>query len=56
VPDEALARRKQHWRAPAVPAERGYLSLYERHVNQAPDGCDFDFLARRAPIPEPEIH
>ena len=23
---------------------RGYLELYRRHVGQAPEGCDFDFL------------
>ncbi|KFZ19834.1 hypothetical protein V501_00451 [Pseudogymnoascus sp. VKM F-4519 (FW-2642)] len=26
------------------PAKRGYRALYERHVNQAEDGADFDFL------------
>ncbi len=29
---------------PKVPA-RGYAALYQRSVTQAPDGCDFDFLA-----------
>ena len=24
---------------------RGYAALYHRTVTQAPDGCDFDFLA-----------
>lgn len=27
-------------------ATRGYVELYRRHVSQAPDGCDFDFLAQ----------
>jgi len=26
--------------------ERGYVGLYRRHVNQAPEGCDFDFLVQ----------
>jgi dihydroxy-acid dehydratase len=29
---------------PAVPS-RGYAALYQKTVTQAPDGCDFDFLA-----------
>ncbi len=37
--------------APAsVPRERGYVSLYRRHVTQAPLGCDFDFLAQPAGV------
>lgn len=32
-----------------VPApERGYEALYRRTVTQAPEGCDSDFLAKRA--------
>jgi dihydroxy-acid dehydratase len=27
-------------------SERGFVSLYRRHVTQAPLGCDFDFLAQ----------
>jgi dihydroxy-acid dehydratase len=26
------------------------------HIQQAHEGCDFDFLAGTAPVPEPEIH
>jgi dihydroxy-acid dehydratase len=29
---------------PPAPA-RGYKALYRRTVTQAPEGCDFDFLA-----------
>ncbi|MEO5701120.1 MAG: dihydroxy-acid dehydratase [Casimicrobiaceae bacterium] len=39
-----LGRRRAAWRAPAVPAERGYHQLYLQHVLQAEHGCDFDFL------------
>jgi len=41
--DEELTRRRTE-SAPAAPS-RGYVSLYRRHVTQAPAGCDFDFLA-----------
>jgi dihydroxy-acid dehydratase len=30
----------------AAQAARGYGELYRRHVSQAPDGCDFDFLVQ----------
>ena len=46
--DEAeLKKRKDAWHAPAVPEEaaRGYARLYREHVQQADQGCDFDFLA-----------
>ena len=35
---------------------RGFGRLYARHVTQADQGCDFDFLEGTAPIAEPEIH
>ncbi|PWY65312.1 dihydroxy-acid dehydratase [Aspergillus heteromorphus CBS 117.55] len=35
--------------APAKERKRGYRSLYERSVNQAQDGADFDFSRRLAP-------
>jgi dihydroxy-acid dehydratase len=50
--DEAeLTRRKAEWTAPKPHAgsDRGYLSLYLNNVNQADQGCDFDFL-RKTPI------
>jgi dihydroxy-acid dehydratase len=30
--------------------------MYAAHVTQADRGCDFDFLAVRAPTAEPAIH
>jgi len=50
--DEAeLTRRKAEWTAPKPHAgsDRGYLSLYLNNVNQADQGCDFDFL-RKTPV------
>lgn len=47
--DEAeLAKRKAEWTAPKPHAgsDRGYLSLYLNNVNQADQGCDFDFLRK----------
>lgn len=49
VPEAELARRRASY-APPQPAHlRGWPALYARHVMQAPDGCDLDFL--RAPTP-----
>jgi dihydroxy-acid dehydratase len=50
-----LARRRDAWRPPISPYRRSYAALYQAHVGQAPQGCDFDFLAGRAPTPEPPI-
>jgi dihydroxy-acid dehydratase len=45
--DEAeIARRRAAWVAPEPRFERGYGWMFQRHVGQANEGCDFDFLAR----------
>lgn len=44
VSDEELKRRKSLWTAPAPAADRGYVSMFIKHVEQADQGCDFDFL------------
>lgn len=44
VQEDELARRKEEWNPPGLPAERGYARLYVDHVQQADEGCDFDFL------------
>jgi dihydroxy-acid dehydratase len=55
--DEAeLARRKAAWQPPAPKFERGYGYLFAKHVTQAHEGCDFDFLEQPGANPEPEIH
>jgi len=56
VSDAELARRRAAWREPAPRFERGYGALYQRHITQADQGCDFDFLEGTAPTAEPEIH
>ena len=57
--DEAeLAARKAAWVAPAPNYERGFGWFFSRHVRQADDGCDFDFLETDfgAPVVEPPIY
>ncbi|SDL42545.1 dihydroxy-acid dehydratase [Paracoccus chinensis] len=44
VDDDELARRRAELPAAPDEAPRGYAALYDRHVTQAPEGCDFDFL------------
>ncbi len=44
ISDEELLQRRNAWTAPAPRYERGYGWLYQRHVAQANEGCDFDFL------------
>jgi len=51
-----LARRRAAWQQPAPHYLRGFGALYERHITQAHEGCDFDFLHAGAPTPDPEIH
>jgi dihydroxyacid dehydratase/phosphogluconate dehydratase len=53
---DELARRRAQWVAPKPRFERSYGALFDKHVGQAETGCDFDFLAGGAPVPEPEIH
>jgi dihydroxy-acid dehydratase len=48
VSDEELARRRATWQRAPLQYERGYRQLYQQHVLQAPEGCDFDFL--RLPV------
>jgi len=56
VSDDELARRKAEWTPPQPHYQRGYGAMFQKHITQADDGCDFDFLEAGPPIPEPEIH
>ena len=56
VSAEEMQKRKSAWKAPARKFERGYGAIFSRHVKQADEGCDFDFLEGTAATPEPEIH
>jgi dihydroxy-acid dehydratase len=44
VSDEELAKRRANWKAPKPRADRGYVSMYIKHVTQAHEGADLDFL------------
>ncbi len=44
VSEEEIAERRRAWQAPAPRYERGYGYLFSKHVTQADQGCDFDFL------------
>ncbi len=50
VSEEELERRREKWEPPARAYTRGYGWMYLQHVNQAPDGCDFDFLRGSTPV------
>jgi dihydroxy-acid dehydratase len=56
ISDAELARRRAEWKMPPPRFERGYGALYQQHITQADQGCDFDFLEGTAATPEPEIH
>ena len=48
VDDKELEARKKTYQPPAPHegSDRGYLSLYLKTVNQADQGCDFDFMRK----------
>jgi dihydroxy-acid dehydratase len=56
VDDAELLRRKRLWKAPAPRYARGYGAIFQKHIRQANEGCDFDVLEGTAPTPDPEIH
>ena len=56
VDDAELARRRAKWQRPPPHFARGFGALYQRHITQANEGCDFDFLEGTAATPDPEIH
>jgi dihydroxy-acid dehydratase len=56
VGEEELNRRRAAWKQPAPRYVRGYGAMFSAHIGQADEGCDFDFLAGRGQVPEPEIH
>jgi dihydroxy-acid dehydratase len=56
VDDAELERRRAAWKPPKPHFTRGFGTLYLKHVTQADQGCDFDFLEAGAATGEPEIH
>ena len=57
VSNEILRAREKACQPLPPRYERGYGYMYSRHINQAPEGCDFDFLRSDfgAPVEEPPI-
>jgi dihydroxyacid dehydratase/phosphogluconate dehydratase len=58
VAEAELARRRAEWKQPEARYERGYGWMFTRHIKQANEGCDFDFLETGfgAPVSEPAIY
>jgi dihydroxy-acid dehydratase len=58
VCDEELAQRRAGWTPPPPRFERGWGYMFTRHILQADQGCDFDYLETSfgAPIGEPAIY
>jgi dihydroxy-acid dehydratase len=57
ISDTEMASRKAAWVAPPAKFSRGYGALYLKHIQQADQGCDFDFLQPDfADSGDPEIH
>jgi len=48
VSDQELAERKKSWSPPRMASERGYVNLYVKHVLQADQGADLDFLVGKS--------
>ena len=58
VSEAELAKRRAAWKQPERRFERGFGWMFTKHIKQANDGCDFDFLETDfgAPIGEPSIY
>ena len=56
VSDAELAARRQAKQNKPERFVRGYGRLFMDHINQADEGCDFDFLEGTAPTPDPAIN
>ena len=46
VPDEEMSKRKRDKPLQEPKGERGYRQLFLKHVTQADQGVDFDFLRK----------
>ena len=59
ISDAEMAARRAAWTAPPAHYTRGFGVLYLKHIKQADQGCDFDFLEEHAADTktlDPEIH
>ena len=55
VDEETLSRRRAALQPTHKVFQRSWSALYQQHVTQANEGCDFDFLQAGSDIPEPPI-
>jgi dihydroxyacid dehydratase/phosphogluconate dehydratase len=57
VTEDDMSTRRAAWAPPPPRYERGYGWMFGRHILQANEGCDFDFLETSfgKPVPEPDI-
>ncbi|GKX54321.1 dihydroxy-acid dehydratase [Leminorella grimontii] len=55
VDEHELARRRSALKVTHKVFGRSWAALYQQHVTQANEGCDFDFLQSGSDIPEPPI-
>ncbi|PLS19858.1 L-arabinonate dehydratase [Neptunicoccus cionae] len=58
VDEDEIAARRAAWSAPEPRFERGWGYMFQRHVGQADQGCDFDYLATQfgRTAGEPDIY
>ena len=58
VGGDELAARRADLQTPEPRYERGFGYMFSKHVSQAPQGCDFDFLQTDfgKAVPEPPIY
>jgi dihydroxy-acid dehydratase len=58
VSDDELAQRRSAFKSPEPRYGRGYGWMFSRHIRQAHEGCDFDFLETSfgSPAGEPVIY
>jgi L-arabonate dehydrase len=55
VSEQELAKRRATWTPPKPHSDRGWVKLYQEHVQQAHLGCDLDFLIGKSgsAVPRP---
>jgi dihydroxy-acid dehydratase len=58
ISEEEMARRRAQWQPQPPRFARGYGWMFSRHIRQANEGCDFDFLETGfgTPAGEPAIY
>ena len=57
IPDAEMEKRRAASKPQPARYERGYGWMFSRHIKQANEGCDFDFLETSfgKPVSEPDI-